>query len=87
MRDLLSYLPLNNQDDPPYIQPINSPERRCPELAKIVLVDPYRPYDVRSVIRSIADEGRFLEVHALWAENMVVGFARLNDWVVGIIAN
>ncbi len=86
-RDLLSYLPSNNQNDPPYVPPIDEPDRRCPELEQLVPLDPYKPYDVRKVIASIFDDGRFFEVHQLWAENMVVGFARLNGWVVGIIAN
>lgn len=87
VRTLLSYLPANNQEDPPYIRPNDDPERRCPELEQIVPTDPHRPYDVRQVIASLVDDGRFLEVHQLWAENMVVGFARLNGWVVGLIAN
>ena len=87
VRTLLNYLPSNNQEDPPYIRPVDDPDRRCPELEALVPIDPYKPYDVRQVIGSIADDGRFLEVHQLWAENMVVGFARLNGWIVGIIAN
>jgi acetyl-CoA carboxylase carboxyltransferase component len=87
VREVLSYLPSNNRDDPPYIAPHDDPERRCPELEEIVPTDSHQPYDVRNVIASVVDDGRFLEVHALWAENMVVGFARLNGWVVGIIAN
>jgi propionyl-CoA carboxylase beta chain len=87
VRTLLTYLPGNNQEDPPYVRPLDDPERRCPELAQIVPTDPHKPYDVRQVIGSVVDDGRFLEVHRLWAENMVVGFARLNGWVVGIVAN
>ncbi len=87
VRELLSYLPSNNQDDPPYIQPRDDPGRRCPELEEIVPTAPHKPYDVRQVIGSLVDDGRFFEIHALWAQNMVVGFARLNGWVVGIIAN
>ncbi|HNP71122.1 MAG TPA: acyl-CoA carboxylase subunit beta [Kouleothrix sp.] len=87
VRDLLSYLPSNNQDDPPYVPPTDDPDRRCPELEELVPTDSHKPYDVRQVIASVVDDGRFLEVHALWAENMVVGFARLNGWVVGIVAN
>ena len=87
VRELLSYLPSNNQDDPPYIPPVDDPGRRCPELEQLVPVDPHKPYDVRQVIASVVDDGRFFEVHKLWAENMVVGFARLNGYVVGLIAN
>jgi len=74
-------------DDPPYIPPVDDPNRRCPELEEIVPVDSHKPYDVRKVIAAIVDDGRFLEVHQLWAENMVVGFSRLNGYVVGIVAN
>ncbi|NDJ86724.1 MAG: acyl-CoA carboxylase subunit beta [Chloroflexi bacterium] len=87
VRELLTYLPANNQDDPPYIHPVDDPERRCPELERVVPTDPYKPYDVRQVISSVVDDGRFFEVHELWAENMVVGFARLNGWIIGIVAN
>ena len=87
VRSLLAYLPSNNQDDPPYVPPRDDPRRSCPELERIVPVEPHKPYDVRQVIASIVDDGRFFEVHQLWAENMVVGFARLNGWVIGVIAN
>ena len=87
VRTLLTYLPGNNQDDPPYLPPLNDPKRLCPELERLVPTDPHKPYDVRQVITSVVDDGRFFEVHQLWAENMVVGFARLNGYVVGIVAN
>jgi len=87
VRELLSYLPSNNQEDPPYIPPIDDPDRRCPELEEIVPAGPHKPYDVRQVIRVIVDDGRFFEVHELWAENIIVGFARLNGYVIGIVAN
>ncbi|MCA9945926.1 MAG: methylmalonyl-CoA carboxyltransferase, partial [Anaerolineales bacterium] len=87
VRELLSYLPSNNKEDPPYIRPVDDPNRRCPELEHVVPTDPHKPYDVRRVIHSVVDDGRFFEVHQLWAENMVVGFARLNGYVVGIVAN
>ncbi len=87
IRELLSYLPSNNQDDPPYIRPIDDAERHCPELEQIVPTNANKAYDIHKVIASIVDDGRFLEVHALWAQNIVIGFARLNGWVVGIVAN
>jgi propionyl-CoA carboxylase beta chain len=87
VRQLLSYLPANNREDPPYIRPVDDPERRCPELESLVPTDPHKPYDVRKVIGSVVDDGAFFEVHELWAENLVVGFARLNGWVVGLVAN
>ena len=87
VRTLLSYLPGNNQDDPPYVIPVDDAERLVPELEKLVPTDPHKPYDVRQVITAVVDDGRFFEVHQLWAENIVVGFARLNGYVVGIVAN
>jgi propionyl-CoA carboxylase beta chain len=69
------------------VRPRDDPERRCVELEQLVPTDAHKPYDVRRVIGSIVDDGRFLEVHALWAENLVVGLARLNGWVVGLVAN
>jgi propionyl-CoA carboxylase beta chain len=87
VRELLGYLPSNNMSDPPYVAPRDDPERRCPELEQLVPVDPQKPYDVRQVIASIVDDGRFLEIHELWAQNMVVGFARLDGYVVGLVAN
>ena len=87
VRELLRYIPANNQNDPPYVPPLDDRDRRCPELEQIVPTDPNKPYDVREVIASVFDDGRFFEVHQLWAENIVVGFARLNGWVVGIVAN
>lgn len=87
IRMLLSYLPSNNQEDPPYIRPVDDADRRCPELEQVVPTDPQKPYDVRKAIAAIVDDGRFFEIHALWAQNLVVGFARLNGWVIGIVAN
>ncbi len=87
IRDLLGFLPSNNMSDPPYIPPRDDPARRCPELHAIVPIDPGKPYDVREVIATIVDDGRFLEIHELWAQNMVVGFARLDGYVVGFVAN
>lgn len=87
IRALLSFLPGNNLDDAPYISPIDSPDRLCPELEQIVPANPNKPYDIREVISTIADDGVFFEVRKLWAQNLVVGFSRLNGYVVGIIAN
>ncbi len=60
VRQLLSYLPSNNKEDPPYVRPVDDPRRLCTELEKIVPTDPHKPYDVRQVIASIFDDGGFL---------------------------
>src|SRR5439155_25992472 len=93
MRQLLSYIPSNNLDDPPYLDTGDSPAREDPELDTLVPDQPNKPYDMRDVIRCVVDQvggdrdqTTFLEVQALYAQNIVVGFARLNGWPVGIVA-
>jgi propionyl-CoA carboxylase beta chain len=87
VRELLSYLPSNNQSDPPRRVCSDPTDRRDPSLASVVPTNPGRPYDIRDVIRPIVDEGLFLEVHETYAKNMVVGFARLDGRSVGVVAN
>jgi acetyl-CoA carboxylase carboxyltransferase component len=87
VRYLLSFLPSNNQEDPPYFVPADSPSRRCDELLDIVPAEPNRAYDVRDVIEVIVDDGDYLEVQPLWATNIVCAFARLDGHAVGIVAN
>jgi acetyl-CoA carboxylase carboxyltransferase component len=87
VRRLLSFLPLNNMEDPPYAEPADLPDRLCDELASVVPPDPSKPYDVHLVIESILDDGDFIEVHSGWARNITVGFGRMNGRVVGVVAN
>jgi len=87
IRKLLSYLPSNNMEDPPVAESGDDPNRVDEHLAEIIPDDPDKPYDVKKVISSIVDNGEFFEVQALWAPNIVVGFARLNGRSVGIVAN
>ena len=87
VRRLLSFLPANNMEDPPFSEPADDPTRSCDDLASIVPADPSKPYDTHEVIYSIVDDGDFLEVHPFWAANIVVGFARMGGRPVGIVAN
>jgi propionyl-CoA carboxylase beta chain len=87
VRYLLSFLPSNNMEDPPSYAPTDDAERRAPELDDIVPQSAREPYDMKDVIRSVADSGLFYEVFPLWAMNIVVGFARLDGHSVGIVAN
>lgn len=87
VRTLLSYLPLNNVEDPPAVEVTDSSYREEEKLLTVVPKDPHKSYDVKKIINAIVDDNQFLEVHALYAENIVVGFARLNGKVVGIVAN
>jgi len=87
VRRLLSFLPSNNMDDPPRREPDDDPRRTADDMMTVVPDDPMRPYDMHEVIERIVDNGDFLEVHAAWAQSIVVGFARMNGWPVGIVAN
>jgi len=87
VRWLLSFLPSNNLTPPPYQPPTDDPQRSLPELAQVVPSDPQQPYDVRSVIEALVDGGEFLEVQAEYAANLVIGFARMDGYPVGIVAN
>jgi acetyl-CoA carboxylase carboxyltransferase component len=87
LRELISYLPSNNMEEPPY-EPTEDPINRLEDSLNSIIPDnPNQPYDVKDVINGIVDDGKFLEVHATYAQNIVVGFARLNGMCVGIVAN
>lgn len=87
IRDLISYLPQNNLEDAP-IDVCNDPINRLDDiLNSIVPNNPNMPYDMKDVISGIVDDGKFLEVHADYARNIIVGFARFNGVSTGIIAN
>jgi acetyl-CoA carboxylase carboxyltransferase component len=86
-RYLLSFLPQNNVDAPPYFEPSDPVGREDPELDTIVPDEPTKPYDMRDIVTRVVDGGDFLEVHQLWAENIVCGFARLAGHPIGVVAN
>jgi propionyl-CoA carboxylase beta chain len=87
IRYLLSFLPSNNFESPPYFPPSDDPRRACTELFDIVPESPNKPYDMHQVIGSVFDDGEFFEVHAHWAQNIICGFGRLNGHPVGVVAN
>ncbi len=84
---LLSYLPQNNVEDPPRVDPWDDPERADEELTNIVPDQPRKPYDMHDVVDRVCDEHSFFEVHEGFAKNILVGFARLDGHAVGIVAN
>jgi propionyl-CoA carboxylase beta chain len=86
-RYLLSFLPQNNLDPPPFDEPSDTPDREEPELDTLVPDNPNKPYDMHEVVRRVVDDGHFLEVHEHWAENIVCGLARLGGHPVGVIGN
>ena len=87
VRDLLSFMPSNNLDDPPRGRTNDSPDREDEALDRLVPVSTTQPYDILDLVHSVADDGYFLEVHQHYARNLVVGFARLDGHPVGIVAN
>ena len=87
IRYMLSFLPSNNMEVPPFFTPLDAPDRMDEDLTTIVPDSANQPYEVRTVIESIVDDGEFYEVHEHYAANIVVGFARLDGYTVGIVAN
>jgi propionyl-CoA carboxylase beta chain len=87
IRKLLSFIPSNNLEDPPRIVCTDPVDRTEEKLDFLVPEDSSQPYDIKDVINFIIDDNEFLEVHEKYAANIIVGFARLNGYSVGIIAN
>jgi propionyl-CoA carboxylase beta chain len=87
IRELLSFLPSNNMEDPPAAKTSDDVNRVDAQLDDLIPDSPNQPYEMRELIKSIADEGHFLEVHQHYARNLVVGFIRLNGQPVGVVAN
>jgi propionyl-CoA carboxylase beta chain len=87
IRKMLTYLPLNNAEMPPFVASDDPSDRVSHELDTLIPDDPTKPYDIHEVITRVVDEGSFFEVHAAYARNIVVGFARLGGHVVGVVAN
>jgi len=86
MRHLLSYLPANNMEDPPVIESDDPVNRADESLDDIIPDNPNRPYDMKDVIRLVVDRDSFFEVQQHWAQNIIIGFARLDGRPVGIVA-
>jgi propionyl-CoA carboxylase beta chain len=87
IRELLSYMPSNNVDDPPFRPGSDDPYRRDEALDGVVPENPNRPYDMRDIITRVVDDGHFLEIQRDWAQNILIGFARLGGYSAGIVAN
>jgi len=87
IRKLLTFLPQNNMEDPPFIPTTDDPLRMSEALDTLIPEDPSEPYDIKDAIHLIVDDGYFFEMHENFAQNIVVGFARLGGHSIGIIAN
>jgi propionyl-CoA carboxylase beta chain len=84
---LLSFFPANNLEDPPHVEPTDDPERTDPDLDTFMPDSSNVPYDMREVITRVVDDEEFFEVQPHWAQNLVIGFARLDGHPIGIVAN
>ena len=87
IRELFSFLPANNLDDPPRRPTADRADRPTPELDRLVPAASDQAYDMREVVRAVADDGYFFEVQEQFAPNLVIGYARLNGRSVGVVAN
>jgi acetyl-CoA carboxylase carboxyltransferase component len=87
VRFLLSFLPPNNIEEPPVFDTGDDPERLCPALSELMPPSPNMPYDMKTVITEVADDGEFLEYHAHWARSIICGFIRMGGRTVGVVAN
>jgi propionyl-CoA carboxylase beta chain len=87
IRELLSYVPSNNMEEPPHVATSDDVNRVDEQLDTFIPESPNQPYEIRDLIRTIADEDHFFEVHQHFARNLVVGFIRLNGYPVGVVAN
>jgi propionyl-CoA carboxylase beta chain len=87
IRELLSYLPANNLEEPPVRPTADPPDREDEALDTLVPAEPTKPYDMKRLVALVVDDGRFLEVHEHFAPNVVVGFARFAGRVAGVVAN
>jgi propionyl-CoA carboxylase beta chain len=87
IRELLSFMPSNNAEDPPYRTPTDDPKRRDEPLDSIVPENPNKPYDMSEIITRVVDDGHWLEIQKDWAQNILTGFARVGGYAVGVVAN
>ena len=87
IRELISYLPGNNMEEPPFVATNDSPTRLTPELANLIPTNPNQPYNIKEMIEAVADDNSFFELQAEYAANIVTGYIRLNGKTVGVVAN
>ncbi|MCL4433954.1 MAG: acyl-CoA carboxylase subunit beta [Actinobacteria bacterium] len=87
VRYVLSFLPSNNLEEPPYFEPVDSPERLTPELVEVMPPSSNLPYDMKKVIHAVVDDGDYVEFHSHWAQSITCGLARLDGHVIGIVGN
>ncbi len=87
MRELISFLPNNNMEEPPFVPTTDSPNRIEVKLDDLIPTNPNTPYDIKELIMAVADDENFFEVQEEYAKNIVIGYIRLNGKTIGVVAN
>lgn len=87
IRELISYLPGNNMEEPPFVATTDVATRLTPEIIDLIPTNPNQPYDMKVVITALADDGAFFQIQETFARNILVGFIRLNGKTIGVVAN
>jgi propionyl-CoA carboxylase beta chain len=87
IRAILSFIPQNNLEDPPFVATDDPADRADPRLTALVPVNAKKPYDMKSLVQMVVDDGIFFEIHPQWARNIIVGFARFGGRSVGVVGN
>ncbi|MCD8177072.1 MAG: acyl-CoA carboxylase subunit beta [Tannerellaceae bacterium] len=87
IRELISFLPGNNMEEPPFVPTTDSPNRMDPRLEQLIPTNPNQPYDMKELINSVADDGIFFEIQEEYAQNIITGYIRLNGKTIGVVAN
>ena len=87
IRELMSFLPANNMEEPPFVPTTDSPNRIDASLEFLIPTNPNQPYDIKELIISVADDANFFEIQEDYAKNMVIGYIRLNGKSIGVVAN
>src|SRR5574344_1110713 len=87
IRELISYLPGNNMEEPPFVATTDVATRLTPEIIDLIPTNPNQPYDMKAVITALADDGAFFQIQETFARNILVGFIRLNGKTIGVVAN
>lgn len=87
IRELISYLPGNNMEEPPFVATTDSPTRLTPELTNLVPANSNQPYDIKDMIHAVADDNNFFELQEDFARNIVIGYIRLNGKTIGVVGN
>ncbi len=87
IRELISFLPNNNMEEPPFVPTTDSPNRIDRQLNDLIPTNPNQPYDIKELINVVADDQNFFEIHEDYAKNIVIGYIRLNGKTIGVVAN